>query len=86
MFGNLLLTEKQEYNPEDFCFSFKDFEGMPVNVSIQQDAQEFLNIFFDKMETSLKNTPFKNIFEDIFGGRSCSQITCSGCGAIKERK
>ena len=49
MFANLLLTEKQEYNPDEFCFSFKDFEGMPVNVSIQQDAQEFLNIFFDKM-------------------------------------
>ena len=34
---------------------------MPVNVSIQQDAQEFLNIFFDKLETTLKPTPFKRI-------------------------
>jgi ubiquitin carboxyl-terminal hydrolase 34 len=39
MFGYLLLTEKQEYNPEEFCFAFKDFEGMSVNTLIQQDAQ-----------------------------------------------
>jgi len=39
MFGNLLLTEKQDFNPDEFCFSFKDFEGLPVNVTVQQDAQ-----------------------------------------------
>jgi ubiquitin carboxyl-terminal hydrolase 34 len=39
MFANLLLTEKQDFNPDEFCFSFKDFEGLPVNVTIQQDAQ-----------------------------------------------
>jgi ubiquitin carboxyl-terminal hydrolase 34 len=58
---------------------------VPINPLIQQDAQEFLNIFFDKMETALKNTPFKNIFENIFGGKNCSQMTCKGCGAVKER-
>lgn len=50
MFANLELTEKQEYNPDEFCFAFKDFEGQPINVTVQQDAQEFINIFFDKME------------------------------------
>lgn len=39
MFGYLLLTEKQQYSPDEFCFSFKDFEGLPVNTSVQQDAQ-----------------------------------------------
>ena len=39
MFANLELTERQEYNPEDFCFAFKDFDGNPVNVGVQQDAQ-----------------------------------------------
>lgn len=85
MFSHLLLTEKQEYNPDEFCYSFKDFDGQPINVSIQQDAQEFLNLFFDKMETSLKNTPFSHIFENIYGGKTCSQMSCSGCNAVKER-
>lgn len=39
MFANLELTEKQDFNPEDLCFAFKDFEGQPINVTIQQDAQ-----------------------------------------------
>lgn len=39
LFANLELTEKQDVDPQDFCLSFKDFEGEPVNVMIQQDAQ-----------------------------------------------
>jgi hypothetical protein len=34
----LELSERQDYNPKDFCFSFKDFDGRPTNVRIQQDA------------------------------------------------
>jgi len=39
MFANLELTERQDYNPDEFCFAWKDLDGMPVNVSVQQDAQ-----------------------------------------------
>jgi hypothetical protein len=28
-----------DFVPNDFCFSFKDFSGEPVNITIQQDAQ-----------------------------------------------
>lgn len=85
MFANLELTEKQDYNPDELCYSFKDFEGQSVNVSVQQDAQEFLNLFFDKIETSLKPTPFKRILEDVFGGKTCNQTVCSNCKAVNER-
>jgi ubiquitin carboxyl-terminal hydrolase 34 len=85
MFGNLELTERQEYNPDEFCFSFKDFEGNPVNVSIQQDAQEFLNMIFDKLEKGIKDTPFRHILDNVYGGRSCTQLTCSKCKAVKQR-
>lgn len=86
MFANLELTERQEFNPDDFCFAFKDIEGNPVNVSIQQDAQEFLNMIFDKLEKGLKDTPFRHILDSVYGGRSCSQLTCSSCKAVKERE
>jgi len=39
MFANLELTEKQDYTPDEFCFAFKDFDGVSMNVSVQQDAQ-----------------------------------------------
>lgn len=34
MFAYLLLSDRQDYKPTDFCFSFKDYAGEPVNVSI----------------------------------------------------
>lgn len=34
MFSHLELSERQEYNPREFCFAFKDFDGRPTNVRI----------------------------------------------------
>jgi len=35
LMGFLELSERQEYNPREFCFSFKDFDGNPTNVRLQ---------------------------------------------------
>jgi len=85
MFGFLELSDRQDYNPHEFCFSFKDFAGQPVNVSIQQDTQEFLNMIFEKLENGLKHTPFKNITDSVYGGRTSNQLICEGCGFVRER-
>ena len=57
MFSFLQLTDRQEYNPVDYCFAFKDYGGNPTNVRVQQDAQEYLNLAFDRLENMLKDTP-----------------------------
>lgn len=72
MFGFLELTERQAYDPTEFCFSFKDFDGNPTNTALQQDAQEFLNIFFDRLETCLAGTSQKDLLENVYGGKTCS--------------
>mmetsp|Transcript_2458 Transcript_2458/g.3050 ORF Transcript_2458/g.3050 Transcript_2458/m.3050 type:complete len:96 (-) Transcript_2458:4041-4328(-) len=56
MFSFLELSERQYYDPTEFCYAFKDLEGNPTNTSIQCDAQEFLNIFFDRIENGLAKT------------------------------
>ncbi|KRX05033.1 hypothetical protein PPERSA_06667 [Pseudocohnilembus persalinus] len=84
MFGFLLLTDRKFYNPLEFCFSMKDFDGQPCNVLIQQDSQEFLNMFFDKIENSLKNSIWRDLVINIFGGKMSAQLICKGCGHIKE--
>ena len=38
MFSFLQLTDRQEYNPVEFCFAFKELGGNPTNVRVQQDA------------------------------------------------
>ena len=86
MFGFLELSDRQDYNPHEFCFSFKDFQGNPVNVSIQQDAQEFLNMIFDKLENGLKSTPFRHILDSVYGGKTCQQLICSNCQHVKSRE
>ena len=52
---------------------------------IQQDASEFINLFLAQLETSLKDTPFKNLLIGIYGGSYCTSFQCSVCSNIKER-
>ena len=85
MFAFLELTERQDYSPAKFCFAFKDPEGKPTNIGIQQDAHEFLNVVFDRLENLMVKTPDKYLVNSIFGGKTCSQIICKGgCGSVKK--
>ena len=43
-------------------------------------------MIFDKLENGLKETPFKYILDSIYGGKTCNQIICSGCGTVKNRE
>ena len=59
LLAHLELSERNDYNPVGFTFSFKEFDGGPTNISEQKDAQEFLNVLFDRLENALKPTPRK---------------------------
>ena len=85
MYTYLTYSEKQAYNPKDFCASFKDFDGAPINPLLQQDSQEFFNNFCDKIEESLKNTKYKYIIDNIFTGKTCSSVTCEKCNTVSNR-
>ena len=85
MYTYLTFSEKMDYNPRSFCYSFKDFDGNPINVGAQQDSQEFYNNFCDKIENSLKKTKFKYIVSDVFTGRTCSSVICQNCKSISNR-
>jgi ubiquitin carboxyl-terminal hydrolase 34 len=56
MFGFLNLSQKHSFNPLGFCFSFKEFDGSPTKIGEQKDSQEFLNIFFERLENLLRPT------------------------------
>ena len=59
LMAHLELSERQDYNPFEFCFAFKDLDGNPTNTGEQKDAQEFLNLSFDRIENLLKSTSRK---------------------------
>jgi len=56
LFANLQESEKKYYDTRPFCGAYKE-NGQPMNTSIQMDADEFFNIFFDRLENVLKGTP-----------------------------
>ncbi len=68
LFGSLKFTDRKYYNPKEYCHSYKDWDNNPCDVRVQQDANEYYNIFMDRIETALKPTPFKNSCRDIFTG------------------
>ena len=85
MYTYLTLSEKEDYNPKNFCKAFKDFDGNPINIMVQQDSQEFFNNFFDKMENNLKKSKYKYIINDVFIGRTCSSVICDSCKHVSNR-
>ena len=82
MFSYLELSERVDFVPFGFTYSFKDFEGNPTKLSEQKDAQEFLSFFLDKLENAIKPSMYKYMTRNIFGGKNCSQITCTSCGKV----
>ena len=82
VFIYLLHSNRRDYNPAAFCYSFKESDGKPTNTAIQHDAHEFLNILFERLEKMFKDTPYRRVMQHVFGGKSCSQITCSNCGYV----
>ena len=68
MFYYLNYSDKGDYNPKNFVFSFKDYEGNPTRIDIQCDAQEFLSRFIEKVEECLKNDKQQFLCNNILGG------------------
>ena len=83
-FSYLLLSKREAYFCAEFCYSFKDWDGNPTNIRFQQDSQEFLSRLLDNLDFSLKKTAYKYLVNDVFYGKTCSQIVCKGgCGSIR---
>jgi len=85
MFSFLSLSEKQAFDTICFCRAYKDENGRPVDVRIQQDAQEFFTILADRIETELKDTQYRYLLQDSFGGQVAHQMICQG-GCSKTRE
>ena len=88
MFYYLNYSDKGDYNPKNFVFSFKDYDGNPTKINIQCDAQEFLSRFVEKVEETLKCNDKKFLLSNILGGTTLQQVKCTNpeCGNVSERR
>lgn len=72
LFGYLSTSLKRDYNPTPWCSNFMMF-GAPVDVRIQQDAEEFLNALLDQLGTALQGTPMASLVHDVITGEIVHQ-------------
>ncbi|XP_071490931.1 ubiquitin carboxyl-terminal hydrolase 24-like [Diadema antillarum] len=85
VFGHLLESKLQYYEPERFWRVFK-FWGEPVNVREQQDAFDFFTILTDQLDEHLKTTGQKEVLKPKFQGLYLNQMICQDCPHRKERE
>ena len=85
LFSFLSLAQSKAYSLLPFCYSYKDFSGNPTDVFVQHDADEFLKVVVDKVETVCKGKLMMPAFESVFGGKLANIIICQGCGAEKSK-
>ena len=81
IFSGLKDSAKQYVNPKGLCGAFKDWEGRPINVMEQMDAEEFFNNLMDKLENQMKGGPNQDSIKNHFGGIQTTECigknTCS---------
>ncbi|CAM9582938.1 unnamed protein product, partial [Heterosigma akashiwo] len=79
LFGHLCLSRRKAYDPRPWCLAYKDETGRnPTNVMMQQDANEFLQMFCDRLEGKLLKSPQADLPARVFGGQLCNQIVANG--------
>lgn len=76
IFGFLQESEKAFYNPKDFCSTYRDLAGQPMNVSQQQDVNEFFNIVCQRLEEQLKGTSHAGLLSRYFAGAVSNEFRC----------
>ena len=54
LFGHLSAGDKKTHDPINFFCANKDYDGTIPDMGEQKDADEFLNIFMDKIENNCK--------------------------------
>lgn len=85
LLSTLLASERKFYDTRPFFGAYKD-NGEAVNTSLQMDADEFFNMFLDKLEWAIKNSPDANCIQDIFGGKLIHQIISKECAHTSSRE
>ena len=85
LFTYLTFSSYGDFIPKNFIFSLKIY-GERINVNQMQDSSEFYLNFCDLIKTSLDNTEYKNLIDDIFIGKTLEKKICSECNNLTHRE
>lgn len=83
IFGYLERTTRLDFAPSAFCVAYKPF-GESVNIMIQQDVQEFVSMFFDRLEVGIKEHPLRRLIDNFYTGKTANLFSCHDCKQTKK--
>lgn len=87
LFAHLETSAKPYYNPKSFTAALKSWDGGSIDLSVQQDASEFLTSFFQQVESELNgmiggmngmDSGDENVLNTFFGGTFSNELVAEG--------
>ena len=85
IFSQLKYSDSPYISPRRFCKNFKDFDGKPVNIFEQMDADEFFGRLMERMEEDLKTAGENLLIKNHFGGTQAVEMISQQCEHRNER-
>ena len=86
LFGQLQESEQQAVSPLGLCHAFKDLDGKPTDVRVQDDSGGFVQKLLDRLCMSCKATPFEHAIPRVLGGELCHELIGRGdCTHYRDR-
>jgi ubiquitin carboxyl-terminal hydrolase 34 len=85
LFARMQNTFRKSADPREFAASVKGIEGLPIDVSVQMDADEFYNLLFDQWEGQMMSPETRKLFRTFYGGQMIHQIKSKECEHVSER-
>ena len=86
LFARLQLGNDKAAYPQELAQSIIDFEGLPINIHIQMDVDEFFNLLFHRIEGQFKNNQDRVQFRKLYGGVLCHTIKSRECSHVSSRE
>ena len=86
LFGQLQESEQQAVSPLGLCHAFKDLDGKPTDVRVQDDSGGFVQKLLDRLCMSCKGTPHEQSIPRVLGGELCHELIGRGdCTHYRDR-
>ncbi|KAF2676667.1 hypothetical protein K458DRAFT_396702 [Lentithecium fluviatile CBS 122367] len=85
LFANLQNSYRKAADPRDFAACVKVPEGVPIDINVQMDADEFYNLLFDQWEAQMLSPEIRQQFRSFYGGQTVNQIKSKECEHVSER-
>lgn len=85
IFARMQIGLVRAHEPKAFVDSLTDFQGQPIDPTIQMDVDEFFNLLFDRLEGEMPTESVKALFRSFYGGTLVQQVKSKECSHISER-